>query len=263
MKNKFENVHDLERIEKYYFFGDGILFSTQFALLYSLFNFMLQIENFFKGLEGDIEANDIELPEGDEDIVNLFKSHLEGDKTLENIYDECYELSEKIKKELGITSDGNISEKILTRDKKIFIEVKDLANIYHNFPIIFKTITSGVCDGMTSFPNQFKKTHKLVFRNKFEYMIYKNIVSPVNSLEIEHDVVLDVVYLKDLKKDIAKELEENEEGAMIYLACNDKDILKEYLDEFNPFLIALIPTNFGFLSKDDFESNYILDTNVW
>ncbi|MFW6025961.1 MAG: hypothetical protein ACOCRX_06420 [Candidatus Woesearchaeota archaeon] len=263
MVSNFDNVHDLEKIEKYYFFADGILFSTQFTLLYSLFNFILQIENFFEGIEGDSENSYIELPEDDDDIYELFKNHVLGDNRLQKIYDKCIELSNKIKSDLNINEPNKISERILLRDKEVFITLDHLFKIYENFPLQLNTITSGVCDGMVSFPNQFKKTHKIVFKNEFEYRIYKNIISPVNSLDIEYDVVLNFLYIDDLEGDITEEIESSQGETLIYLSTNKKDLIKDYLDKFEPFLLALIPTNFGFINKKDFNSKRVLESNVW
>jgi hypothetical protein len=278
MKTKFDNIHDLENIEKYYFFADDILFSTQFTLLYSLTSFMLDIENFFEALENIEEFNnlseeeknkrdhdpndiDIELPE-DDDLVELFKDYASGDDRLEKIYDQCSELLNDIKGKLGIENPDEIHEKILLREDEVFITLEDLFSIYDGFPLQLKTITSGVCDGMVSFPNQFKKTHKIVFKNKLEYNIYKNIVSPVNTLELEYDIVLDFLYIDDLEEDISEELK-TEDEALIYISTVDKEIIEKYLEEYFSNVLILLPTNYGFINKDDFPTNRILETGVW
>lgn len=267
MKTKFDNIHDLENIERYYFFADDVLFSTQFTLLFSLTSFMLDIENFFEALEeveeNKIDPNDIEieLPD-DDDLFELFKSYVEGSNELENIYDRCKKLLENIEDKLGLEDPDKIHEKVLLRDKEVFITLEDLFDIYDNFPLKLKTITSGVCDGMVSLPNQFKKTHKIVFKNKLEYNIYKNIVSPVNTLELEYDIVLDFLYVDDLEEDILEELEIEDE-ALIYISTVDKNIIKKYLNDYLSNILILLPNNYGFIDKDDFVTNRVLETGVW
>lgn len=252
------SINNMEKLERYYVYVDDILISTQYMIFMSL---LVGYQNLIKIKESleNKKINELNLP--DEDFYNEIIEKVKNEKytKFKSLLEKSKNLIDKINDKLNISDPEKIAPVILTRDIREFITLNDLNNIDPDFPITLKTITSGVCDGIMSFPSQFEKIYRLVFRNKLEYMLYTNTLSPDNDFE-EKDMVLDHCFIEDVFENIKKELNNDKR---IYIITANKDAINNLYLSFKDDLIFLIPKNYEFLNFKDLKINNKIKCDVW
>ena len=253
--------HSLESNQRHYVFADDVLISKQFMLMKSLIDFSMKMVN-NKDIMDDPKRMKEEKLYIPEDKNSWFESiiikYLKGDiECFESILKSCQDLLNRCAEDIGLEKPKEVIPKILLREKETFISLYDLKLIHPEFPVQFKSITSKFGSGLLTIENQFRKTHKIVFKNKLCEMLY--VAEFFKSKEDYENFTIPTLYKNDLDRQIQEDLDD---GRKVYITTTDVETINKYKDE-DLYMVITVPSNCGFIDLNDIPVKKRSKADIW